>query len=158
GSVGGIYIHQKHATDKNFPRFAGWWGYVKDTRFQMEKGFDPIPTAEGWQLSNAPVLSLAAHMAALDVFDKAGLENVFKKRKLLTGYLIYVLDEVKKITGKNGPEVITPREETGRGSQVSFIIKEKGREVYDQLIASGVTCGWREPEVIRVAPVPLYNS
>ncbi|HSU26935.1 MAG TPA: kynureninase [Chitinophagaceae bacterium] len=158
GSVGGIYIHQRHATNKNFPRFAGWWGYIKDTRFRMEKGFDPIPTAEGWQLSNAPVLSLAAHMAALDVFDKAGLENVFKKRTLLTGYLIYVLDEVRKITGKNGPEVITPREETGRGSQVSFIIKEKGRDVYDKLIANGVTCGWREPEVIRVAPVPLYNS
>lgn len=158
GSVGGIYIHQKHASDTSLPRFAGWWGYTKETRFRMEKGFEAIPTAEGWQLSNAPVLSMAAHKAALDIFEDAGMDALDKKGKLLSSFLIDVLEDINsRLPGKN-IEVITPKKENERGCQVSFIIKEKGKEVFNYLMENGVSAGWREPEVIRVAPVPLYNT
>ena len=158
GSVGGIYIHQKHAANRELPRFAGWWGYDKATRFNMEKGFIPMPTAEGWQLSNAPVLSMAVYKAALDIFEEAGMNALLKKMKLLGAYLLFVLDEINKNLTSNKIEVITPREEKGRGCQVSMIIKKNGREVFNDLMEQGISAGWREPEVLRVAPVPLYNS
>ncbi len=158
GSVGGIYIHSKHASNKELPRFAGWWGYRKDTRFNMEKGFDPIPTAEGWQLSNAPVLSMAPHKAALDIFEEAGMDALIAKSKLLTGYLIYILNDNNKKHGKDLVEIITPQDEKWRGCQVSMIISNKGKQVYNYLMENGVSAGWREPEVLRVAPVPLYNT
>lgn len=158
GSVGGAYIHQRHASNRSLPRFAGWWGYDKNTRFNMEKGFVPMPTAEGWQLSNAPVLSMAPHKAALDIFEEAGMDAVIKKSKALTGYLIFVLEEINKNIPGNSIKLITPANEAERGCQVSMIIKEKGREVFDYLMQNGVSAGWREPEVLRVAPVPLYNT
>ncbi|MFN2458714.1 MAG: kynureninase [Chitinophagaceae bacterium] len=158
GSVGGAYIHQKHAGNKNLPRLAGWWGYQKDTRFKMEKGFNAIPTAEGWQLSNAPVLLMAIHKAAIDMFDEAGMETISRKGKLLSGYLIYLLQDIDKRFPDKNVKFITPTHEEERGCQVSIIINEKGREMYDYLIQNGVSTGWREPEVIRVAPVPLYNT
>src|SRR5258705_9047742 len=96
GAVGGIYIHEKHVANKDLPRFAGWWGYTKETRFKMEKGFEPIPTAEGWQISNAPVLSMAAHKASLDIFEEAGIANLHKKRKELAAYLHYVLNDINQ--------------------------------------------------------------
>jgi kynureninase len=158
GGVGGIYIHQKHIGNKELPRFAGWWGYDKDTRFQMEKGFKPIPTAEGWQLSNAPVLSMAAHKASLDIFEEAGMERLHAKRKLLGDYLLFTIDYYNARATQKLLEVITPRNENERGCQVSFVVREKGKQLYDWLTQNGVSAGWREPEVIRVAPVPLYNS
>ena len=151
--MGGIYIHQRHAANKDLPRFAGWWGYDKDRRFQMEKGFQPIPTAEGWQLSNAPIFSMAAHKTSLDIFEEAGMAALVSKMKLLSSYLIFILEGLDdKI------RIITPKNENEHGCQVSFIVKEKGKQLYDWLSANGVSAGWREPEVIRVAPVPLYNS
>ena len=158
GSVGGAYIHQKHAVNKKLQRFAGWWGYDKVTRFNMEKGFDPMPTAEGWQLSNAPVLSMAPHKAALDIFDEAGMDALVKKGKALSAYTIFVLDELNKLLPGKTVEVITPRDENERGCQVSMVIKEKGKQVFEYLMENGISTGWREPEVLRVAPVPLYNT
>ncbi len=158
GGVAGIYIHEKHIANKELPRFAGWWGYQKDTRFKMEKGFDPIPTAEGWQLSNAPILSMAAHKASLDIFEEAGIDQLHKKRELLSGYLHYVLNDINSRQAEKVIEVITPANESERGCQVSMLMLKRGREIFDELTKQGVIADWREPNVIRVAPVPLYNS
>jgi len=158
GGVSGVYIHEKHVANKNLPRFAGWWGHQKDTRFKMEKGFDPIPTAEGWQLSNAPILSMAAHKAALDIFEEAGIDELHAKRKLLSGYLHYVLNDINGRQSQKLIEIITPAEEERRGCQVSMLMLKRGKEIFDGLTKRGVIADWREPNVIRVAPVPLYNS
>ena len=158
GGVAGIYINEKHIADTSIPKFAGWWGYKKETRFKMEKGFIPIPTAESWQLSNAPILSMAAHKAALDIFNEAGIERLHQKRKLLSGYLHFVLQEINNRQAENIMEIITPANETERGCQVSILMLQKGKEVFDELTKQGVIADWREPNVIRVAPVPLYNS
>ncbi|HPG12737.1 MAG TPA: kynureninase [Chitinophagaceae bacterium] len=157
GGVSGIYIHEKHASDTSVPRFAGWWGYTKETRFKMEKGFHAIPTAEGWQLSNAPVLSMAAHKASLDIFDEAGIGRLHEKRKLLSGYLHYILREINSEFG-NVIHVITPADENERGCQVSMLVENKGKEMFEELTKQGVVADWREPNVIRIAPVPLYNT
>ncbi len=156
GSVAGVYIHIDHAANKNIPRFAGWWGYDKVTRFDMEKGFKPMPTAEGWQLSNAPVFSMAVHKAALDIFEEAGMKAIVEKGKTLGDYLIFILEDVNKNLPAKFIEVITPVNE--KGCQVSMILKSNGRKIYDYLMNNGVSAGWREPSVLRVAPVPLYNS
>lgn len=158
GGVAGAYIHERHAADTSLPRFAGWWGYTKATRFKMEKGFEPIPTAEGWQLSNAPVLSMAVHKASLDIFEEAGIEQLHTKRKLLSGYLHYILDDINSRQPEKIIEVITPPTEKDRGCQVSMLMLKKGREIFEELTRQGVIADWREPNVIRVAPVPLYNS
>lgn len=158
GGVAGVYIHEKHAANTSLPRFAGWWGYTKETRFKMEKGFDPIPTAEGWQLSNAPVLSMAAHKASLDIFAEAGMERLHTKRKLLTDCLLFIIDYCNEQAAEKVIEVITPRNENERGCQVSMFMLKKGKVFFDALTNQGVVADWREPNVIRVAPVPLYNS
>lgn len=158
GGVAGVYIHEKHAANTELPRFAGWWGYTKDTRFKMEKGFEAIPTAEGWQLSNAPILSMAAHKASLDIFDKAGMEKLHVKRKMLSDYLLFIIDDCNSMKGEKIIEVITPREQNAKGCQVSMLMLKKGKEIFDELTKQGVIADWREPNVIRVAPVPLYNS
>jgi len=158
GGVAGVYIHEKHAANTELPRFAGWWGYTKETRFKMEKGFEAIPTAEGWQLSNAPVLSMAAHKASLDVFEEAGVDQLHKKRKLLSGYLHYVLNDINSRQTEKLVEIITPANEEERGCQVSMLMLKDGKKIFDELTKQGVIADWREPNVIRVAPVPLYNS
>jgi kynureninase len=158
GGVSGIYINQKHIADTSIPRFAGWWGHTKDTRFKMEKGFEPIPTAEGWQLSNAPILSMAAHKASLDIYEAAGMDNLIAKGKLLSDYLFFILDEINAGSAKKLIEVITPRNDSEKGCQVSMLMLEKGKEVFEALKQNGVLADWREPNVIRVAPVPLYNT
>ncbi|MEQ1677110.1 MAG: kynureninase [Chitinophagaceae bacterium] len=158
GGVAGVYINENHIANKDLPRFAGWWGYKKDTRFRMEKGFDPIPTAEGWQLSNAPILSMAAHKAALDIFDEAGIDQLHTKRKLLSGYLHYVLNDINSRQSEKVIEIITPEKENERGCQVSMLMLKRGKEIFDELTKQGVIADWREPNVIRVAAVPLYNS
>jgi kynureninase len=158
GGVAGVYIHQQHVVNKSLPRFAGWWGYTKETRFKMEKGFEPIPTAEGWQLSNAPVLSMAAHKASMDIFGEAGMDRLITKSKLLSGYLHFILNDINNKSKKNCIEVITPSAEEGRGCQVSMLMLQKGKEIFKELSRQGVIADWREPNVIRVAPVPLYNS
>lgn len=158
GAVGGVYIHEKHVANKDLPRFAGWWGYTKETRFQMEKGFEAIPTAEGWQLSNAPVLSMAAHKASLDVFEEAGMDKLHTKRKLLSDYLLFIIDSCNSQFDEKIIKVITPRNENERGCQVSMLMLKKGKEIFNELTKQGVLADWREPNVIRIAPVPLYNS
>jgi len=158
GGVAGVYIHEKHAANPELPRFGGWWGYTKDTRFKMEKGFEAIPTAEGWQLSNAPILSMAAHKASLDIFEEAGMENLNTKRKMLSNYLLFIINDCNALPGGKVIEVITPRNEDEKGCQVSMLMLNKGKEIFDELTKQGVMADWREPNVIRVAPVPLYNS
>jgi kynureninase len=158
GGVSGVYIHQQHAVNSAMPRFAGWWGYTKETRFKMEKGFKPIPGAEGWQVSNAPVLSMAVHKASLDIFDEAGMDNLIKKSTLLAGYLHFILNDINTKQNKKMIAIITPANEGERGCQVSMLMLQRGKEVFNELSKQGVVADWREPNVIRVAPVPLYNS
>ena len=158
GSVAGVFIHEKHFTNKDLVRLAGWWGHDKDSRFLMEKEFVPIPTAEGWQLSNAPVLSMAAHKAALEIFAEAGMKNVFAKGKTLSEYLLFIISEINKRTTEKTIEVITPSGEPERGCQVSMLMLKNGKEIFNELKKQGVIADWREPNVIRVAPVALYNS
>ncbi len=158
GGVAGAFIHQKHVVDKSLPRLAGWWGHEKTTRFQMKPGFQPIPTAEGWQLSNAPVLSMAAHKAALDIFDEAGMDALIKKGQLLSDYLLFILNDINQHQTEKIIEVVTPAGVNEKGCQVSMLMIKKGKEVFNALSEQGVVADWREPNVIRVAPVPLYNS
>ncbi|MEI9944507.1 MAG: kynureninase [Chitinophagaceae bacterium] len=158
GAIAGVYIQERFHTDKNINRFAGWWGYDKATRFKMEKGFKPIPTAEGWQLSTPSLLLYASHKAALNIFENAGWENILTKKKLLNNYLWFLLEEIKQSSSQQIIEFITPQKEKERGCQVSLLMLQKGREVFDALSKAGVMADWREPNVIRLAPVPLYNT
>jgi kynureninase len=154
GSIAGCFIHEKYADRADLTRFAGWWGHDKQTRFQMGPNFVPIKGAEGWQLSNPPILSLAAVRASLEIFDEVGMERLRKKSLLLTGYLEYLIDQI----GSHKISIITPRNHEERGCQLSIQTKRNGRQLFDRLSTEGVICDWREPDVIRVAPVPLYNS
>lgn len=159
GGVSGMFVHERFANRPDLPRFAGWWGYDKSTRFQMEPGFKPMEGAEGWQLSNAPVISMAAHWASLEIYDEVGMERLNEKTVLLTGYLEFILDELTaKYQDQCRFEIITPREKHRRGAQLSILVHGKGKALFDALSANGVVADWREPNVIRVAPVPLYNS
>ncbi|MBK7619299.1 MAG: kynureninase [Flavobacteriales bacterium] len=142
---------------KGLPLFAGWWGHDKQERFKMDRIFKPMPTAEAWQVSNAPVLSMAVHRVALEQFDRAGMDRLRAKSEQLTGYLKFILDTVAKET-KTNLEVITPKDPAQRGCQLSVLAHGKGRGLFDALTARGVIADWREPNVIRLAPVPMYNS
>lgn len=159
GGVSGMFVHERHAYQPELPRFAGWWGYDKDTRFLMEPGFNPMKGAEGWQLSNAPVLGMAAHLASLEIFDEAGMDRIGAKRDLMTAYLEFVIDDIsEKNKDRVSFELITPRDKTKRGAQLSIMAKGQGKALFDALADEGVIADWREPNVIRVAPAPLYNS
>ena len=161
GAVAGAFIHEKHIKNQKLPRLGGWWGYDKKTRFLMKKEFVPMKTAEGWQLSNAPVLSMAAHKASLDIFMEAGgMQPLRKKSMVLTGYLEFIIGEVnKKIKNKKILlEIITPKNPNERGCQLSIIAHGLGKDFYKAITAAGVFCDWREPNVVRIAPTPLYNS
>ena len=157
GGVSGIFVHHRHVTNKNLPRFAGWWGHDKETRFLMEKGFDPMSTAESWQLSNAPVLSMAAHLSALTIFDDVGMEKLRNKTIRLSGYLEFLIDEISSELNVN-LEILTPRNWEERGCQLSIVAHGYGKKLFEKLMTEGVIVDWREPNVIRMAPVPLYNS
>lgn len=158
GGVAGIFVHERHGNNPDTPRFAGWWGYDEETRFLMKKGFKPQPGAAGWQLSNAPVFPMAIHKASLDIFDEAGMDALCSKRDLLTGYMEFLIDQLIVKYGKEKIKIITPRNKSERGCQLSIVIKDIGKIVYESLIAKGVFADWREPDVIRAAPVPLYNK
>ena len=157
GGVSGAFIHQRYISDSSILRLAGWWGHDKESRFKMDKEFKPIPSAEGWQLSNAPVLSMSAHLASLEIFAEAGFHRLVEKGKLMSGYLIYILNEINRTQNNKVIEVITPSNENERGCQVSMLMLKDGKKIFDELIKAGVIADWREPNVIRVAPVPLYN-
>jgi kynureninase len=158
GSVGGIFVNAEHGSNEELPRFAGWWGHDEESRFRMEKGFSPMKGADGWQLSNAPVFSMAPHLASLELFDRAGMERLTRKRERLTAYLEDLLEAVNERKGRRAIEVITPSEDEDRGAQISFRVDGDGRKVHERLIEGGVSVDFREPDVIRAAPVPLYNS
>jgi kynureninase len=154
GSVAGCFIHERHAEAADLPRFTGWWGHNKQTRFLMRDDFDPIPGAEGWQLSNPPILSLAAIRASLDIFSEAGMDNLRKKSLELTGFLLEILEQLSG----DIIEIITPTNEHERGCQISIRVKNGNKSVFDKITSAGVIADWREPDVIRIAPTPLYNS
>ncbi len=156
GSVAGCFVHQKHATDVDLPRLAGWWGHDKETRFEMKNEFRPIPTAEGWQLSNPPILSMAAVRASLSVFEEAGGIAPLRKKSLkLTAYFEQLLNDRLG----NRVNIITPENTESRGCQLSLELNGvAGRSIQDELESRGMMTDWREPNVIRAAPVPLYNS
>lgn len=154
GSLGGCFVHERHAKNDELKRFAGWWGHNKKTRFNMRKDFDAIVGAEGWQLSNPPILSMAAIRASLAVFAEAGFDNLRNKSKKLTGYLEYLIDEMNN----EAITVITPRNPEERGCQLSIQVKNADKSLHTKLTDSGVISDWREPDVIRIGPTPLYNS
>ena len=154
GNASGIFIHEKHLQRQDLPRFEGWWGTKKESRFLMKPEFDPIETADAWQLSNPPVLSLAPYLASLELFDQVGMKRLIEKRKKIVAYLEYILNEVSKDV-KGNFEVITPDD---RGCQLSVFLHGEGRPLFDYLMKQGVIADWREPNVIRLAPAPFYSS
>ena len=156
GGPSGAFVHERHGNNPDLPRFAGWWGHDEENRFLMKKGFHPMPGAAGWQLSNAQIFSMAAHKASLDLFFEAGMEKLREKSLRLTGYLEFILDELNK-AGHNY-HILTPRDPNQRGCQLSLLTGDHGKELFDYLSENGVICDWREPNVIRLAPVPMYNS
>lgn len=158
GGVSGLFVHERHANNPNLPRFAGWWGHDKDLRFKMEPGFRPMEGAEGWQLSNAPILGMAAHLASLTIFDEVGMTAISAKRNDLTAYLEFIIHAISSSSEKVNFEIITPTDKTKRGAQLSILAHGQGKDLFDALSGSGVVADWREPNVIRIAPAPLYNS
>ena len=150
GSVAAAFVHERHH-NSDLIRFAGWWGHNKEDRFKMPDNFNPIQSAEGWQLSNPPILSLAAIRASLSIFDEVGMDKLVSKSKELTNYLLYLLNTIDT----DRIEIITPEE---RGCQISIRVKNGNKKLFDIITEKGVIADWREPDVIRIAPVPLYNS
>ena len=154
GCVGAAFVHERHAKAFDLPRFAGWWGHEEETRFVMGPNFKPAAGADGWQVSNPAVLSMAALKASLEIFDEAGIEALRKKSVALTGYMESLLDQHRSPKFK----VITPREPAHRGAMLSIAIKQNALETVRKLGEDGVICDFREPNILRVTPVPLYNS
>ncbi|WP_417363567.1 kynureninase [Galbibacter sp.] len=156
GNASGVFIHEQYHKRKNIPRFEGWWGTKKETRFQMKPEFDPMDNADAWQISNTPVMTMAPYLASLGMFEEVGMEALLSKSKTLTDYLEFILDEINaKVKHQKTLEVITPKD---RGCQLSLLVHGKGRELFDYFMENGVVVDWREPNVIRLAPVPFYNS
>lgn len=156
GGIGGVFIHENHFRRKGLQRFAGWWGHDENERFKMKKGFRPMPDVDGWQVSNVPILQAASHLASLELFHKAGIKSLRQKSILLTGYLEHLLRaiDMDEIVFK----IITPSNPRERGCQLSIAIKRQGRKIFASLTSKGIVVDWREPNVIRLAPVPLYNT
>ncbi|GEO11268.1 kynureninase [Segetibacter aerophilus] len=154
GAVGGLYVHERYATDPSTPRFAGWWGNDEQARFKMKKGFVAKPNASGWNISTAQILNMASLKASLDMFEEAGFENIKAKSKDLTAYLEFLLQQLQHLDF----EIITPANAESRGAQLSLYFKEKGKEIHEKMIDSGIVVDYREPGVVRVAPAPLYCS
>lgn len=156
GSVGGAFIHEHHLK-ADLPRFAGWWGHDKTTRFQMSSEFSPMHTAEGWQVSNAGVFNMAIHRVSLEQFGRAGMPRLRAKAVQLTGYAEAIINDINKKHNIR-LEIITPSDPEQRGSQLSIFAHGMGKDLFDKLTAQGISLDWREPNVIRMAPVPMYNS
>ena len=156
GAVAGAFVHERHASDTKLPRFAGWFGNDPNTRFRLhlEPEFIPVPSADGWQISNPPIFSMAPLRSSLAIFDESGMEPLRAKSVRLTGYLEFLLNQ----NGSNRFTVITPKSPDERGCQLSILAHQHPKELHNELIAAGVKCDFREPNVIRVAPTPLYNT
>lgn len=158
GAVGAVYIHEQYHKDNSIQRLAGWWGYEKDTRFKMQKGFKPVLTAEGWHLSTPAIILQACCKAAFEIFEQAGMKEIFKKGKLLSAYLFFILENINASQREKIIEIITPANENEKGCQASILMLKNGKEIFDKLAGKGIVADWREPSVIRIAPVPLYNT
>ena len=154
GNASGIYVHSRYLGQEKIPRFEGWWGTKKETRFLMKPEFEPSENADAWQVSNPPVLSLAPYLASLQLFEEVGMKALIEKQKLLTAYLEFILHEIDKVVDSSF-EIITPAE---RGCQLSVFLHGEGRTLFDYLMKNGVIVDWREPNVIRLAPAPFYCS
>lgn len=154
GSLAGCFVHERHAYRKDLNRFAGWWSHNKQTRFNMRDDFDQLPGAEGWQLSNPPILSMAAIKASLDIFAEVGMDKLIYKSRQLTSYFEFLLKDL----GEDVIRIITPSEPESRGCQLSIQVKQADKNLHHKLTEAGVISDWREPDVIRCAPVPLYNT
>jgi kynureninase len=156
GAIGGCFVHERHARDSDLPRHAGWWGHDKATRFAMPETFSPLPGAQGWQLSNPSILAAAPLLASLQLFDRAGMDSLRHKSIALTGYLESLLQGMQ-----DSVAIITPSNPAARGSQLSLRLRRSAAEaqqIHNALTQRGFICDWREPDVIRVAPVPMYNT
>ena len=154
GSLAGLFVHEKHAHNKDLPRFSGWWNHNKETRFNMRQPFDVMAGAEGWQLSNPPILSMAAILASLDLFDEVGMEALREKSEKLTGYFEYLINEIDS----DDIKIITPKNPKERGCQLSIQVKSADKSLHKKLTVQHIITDWREPDVIRCAPAPMYNS
>ncbi len=154
GGIAGAFVHERHHKDENLPRFAGWWGHDKENRFLMDENFVPIPTAEGWQLSCGPILLEASFRASLEMFDEVGMEELRRKSELLTGYLEFLIGRIQS----DKIEIITPSDPAERGCQLSVRVIGSDKSLFHALHDKGIITDWREPDVIRVAPTPMYNS
>ena len=159
GGISGIFVHEKHFNDSSLNRFAGWWGYRQDKRFLMAPGFDAAQGADGWQVSTPPIMLLALHKAALDIFEQAGgVDRLRAKSELLTAYLEFVIGKLNQSYGSEIFKIITPTNKAERGCQLSIVCKQNAREIFNYISQHGVIGDWREPNVIRLSPVPLYSS
>jgi kynureninase len=154
GCIAGCFVHERHARERELPRFAGWWGHDERTRFEMGPEFCAMAGAEGWQLSNPPIVSLAVLRASMDIFQEAGMKRLRAKSESLTGYLRFLLNEIRS----QKFSIVTPAEKERRGAQLSIRIPRDGRGLCERLTQQGIVGDWREPDTFRVAPVPLYNS
>ena len=152
GGIGGMFVHERNGSNLKIPKLTGWWGHDSKERFEMANRLNPIPGVDGWQLSNVNILSSAAHLASLELFQQAGIDRLRKKSLKMTELLIEALEEFEEI------EIITPKSVEERGCQVSMYVNKNGRDLFDSLTNHGVVADWREPNVIRIAPVPLYNT
>jgi len=156
GNTGGAFIHERYADDTQLPRLAGWWGHREEDRFQMKPGFKPMYGADGWQLSNANILPLAAQRVSLEIVAEAGIDRIRQKSLKLTGFLEECIHSIDP-EGKH-INIITPHNPEERGAQLSLVFASRGKQVFEKLTQSGIIVDWREPSVIRVAPAPLYNT
>jgi kynureninase len=158
GNASGCFVHERHHHDNDLPRFAGWWGHNKERRFKMEPDFDPVHGADGWQISNLPILSLAPYLASVEMFAEVGMKKLIQKRNLLTAYLEFILHEIDREIDGTEFEIITPQNQEERACQLSVYLHGQGRALFEFLMKNGVITDWREPNVIRLAPAPFYCS
>ena len=158
GNASGCFVHEMHHNDSDLPRFAGWWGHNKERRFKMEPKFEPVRGADGWQISNLPILSLAPYLASVELFAEVGMDKLIAKRDVLTSYLEFILHEIDKELESAEFEIITPLNPEERACQLSVYLHGQGRELFEYLMKNGVITDWREPNVIRLAPAPFYCS
>lgn len=158
GGLGGLFVHQKHARNTALPRLQGWWGSREDVRFKMQENFVPEPSAEGWQLSMAPLLSMSVHFTSLALFERAGFKNLLEKAENLSSYLIFILRYIQAVSPEKPFDIITPLAPAQHGCQITLKLGIKGKHQYDVLRNNGVMVSWWEPNYIRIAPVPLYNT
>ncbi len=158
GNASGCFVHERHHHDNDLPRFAGWWGHNKERRFKMEPDFDPVNGADGWQISNLPILSLAPYLASVEMFAEVGMKKLIQKSNLLTAYLEFILHEIDREIDGTEFEIITPQNQEERACQLSVYLHGQGRALFEYLMKNGVITDWREPNVIRLAPAPFYCS